>query len=94
MRYEDLVLAKKDTLMGLFGFLLGVEDLTGTNCERRIDEVVAMGNKGNSVYNLKSTTGLLDVHRSKYPAELLQFVQEECAEMIYYFGYADVSDVS
>ena len=37
VRYEDLVLKPKETLMGLFAFLLGVEDLAGTNAERRID---------------------------------------------------------
>ena len=37
VRYEDLVLKPKETLMGLFTFLLGVQDLTGTNAERRID---------------------------------------------------------
>ena len=37
VRYEDLVLQPKDTLMGLFCYLLGERDLTGTNLERRID---------------------------------------------------------
>ena len=37
VRYEDLILKPKATIKGLFAFLLGVEDLTGTNAERRID---------------------------------------------------------
>ena len=37
VRYEDLVLAPKETMMGLFSFLLGEKDITGTNAERRID---------------------------------------------------------
>ena len=50
VRYEDLVLNPKETLMGLFGFLLGVKDLTGTNTERRIDKVLSMGRKATTVY--------------------------------------------
>ena len=37
VRYEDLVLEPKKTLMGLMSFLLEVKDLTGSNAERRID---------------------------------------------------------
>ena len=40
VRYEDLVMTKKETLIGLFSFLLSKEDLKGTNAERRIDHVV------------------------------------------------------
>lgn len=43
VRYEDLVTDPKETLMGLMCYLLEVPDLTGTNTERRIDEVVAKG---------------------------------------------------
>lgn len=43
VRYEDLVTDPKETLMGLMSYLLEVPDLTGTNTERRIDEVVAKG---------------------------------------------------
>ena len=57
MRYEDLVINKKETLMGLMSYMLGVKDIRGTNAERRIDEVCAQGKKASAVYNLKSTTG-------------------------------------
>ena len=66
VRYEDLILKPKETLMGLFGFLLGVRDLSGTNAERRIDQVLAMGRKATISYNLKPTTGKLNVHEDKY----------------------------
>ena len=49
-----------------------------------------MGSKASIVYNLKSTTSTFNAHMSKYPPELLQYVQNELAEMIYYFGYAKV----
>jgi hypothetical protein len=45
VRYEDLVLSPKEAYSGLFRFMLGVEKIEGTNVERRIDEVVAMGSK-------------------------------------------------
>ena len=41
VRYEDLVTSPKETLMGLMSYLLEVEDLSGSNVERRIDEVVS-----------------------------------------------------
>ena len=70
MRYEDLVMSPKETVMGLFAFLLDVDDLTGTNAERRIDQVVAMGTKATISYNLKSTTGKFDTHKADYSPEL------------------------
>ena len=51
-----------------------------------------MGSKASIVYNLKSTTSTLNAHKNKYPPELLQYVQHELAEMIYYFGYAKVGE--
>ena len=88
VRYEDLVLKPKETMMGLFAFILGEKDLTGTNAERRIDQVVAMGKKATISYNLKPTTGQLNIHEDKYSPELRAFVQEELTEMLHYFGYA------
>ena len=73
--------------MGIFSYLLGVKDLTGTNAERRIDEVV-MDPKAAQTYNLKSHTGRLNIHKDKYSPELKQYVQENLSEFIYYFGYA------
>ena len=37
VRYEDLVLEPKETLMNLMSFLLDEQDLNGTTVERRID---------------------------------------------------------
>jgi hypothetical protein len=36
IRYEDMCLKPKETYESIFKFLLGVDDLTGTNIERRI----------------------------------------------------------
>lgn len=52
-----MVLKPKETLMGLMGYILELKDLSGTNAERRVDEVVAMGKNASISYNLKATTG-------------------------------------
>ena len=70
VRYEDLVLKPKETLMGLFAFILSKKDLKGTNAERRIDQVVSMGRKASISYNLKPTTGQLNIQEKCYTPEL------------------------
>lgn len=62
VRYEDLVREPKDTLMGLMSFLLEDKDLSGSNAERRIEQVVSKGSKGATTYKLKDTTGKFDQH--------------------------------
>ena len=51
-----------------------------------------MGRKATISYNLKATTGQLNIHEEKYSPELRQYVEENLAEMIHYFGYAKVGD--
>ena len=43
IRFEDLVLDPEPQLYNMMSFLLGKRDLSGTNAERRIKEVLAMG---------------------------------------------------
>lgn len=43
LRYEDLVANPEPELQNLMRFLLGKKDLSGTNAERRINEVLAIG---------------------------------------------------
>ena len=45
IRFEDLVMNPEPELYNLMRFLLGIRDLTGTNAERRIREVLAMDAK-------------------------------------------------
>ena len=45
IRFEDLVMNPEPELYNLMRFLLGIRDLTGTNAERRIKEVLAMDQK-------------------------------------------------
>ena len=53
VRYEDLAREPKQTLMGLMSFLLERSDLSGTNIERRIEEVVSKGSSATQTYKLK-----------------------------------------
>lgn len=45
IRFEDLVMDPEPQLYNLMRFMLGKRDLTGTNAERRIKEVLAMGQR-------------------------------------------------
>ena len=90
VRYEDLVMAPKDTLMGLMSFLLEKKDLAGSNMERRIDAVIAKGSSAATTYKLKESSGKFDTHKAKYNAELRQYVQDTLGDQLYYFGYANV----
>ena len=87
MRYEDLVASKKDTLMGLFSFLLETKDMDDTNCERRIDSVVNEGERTGITYKLKSTTGKFDAHRYRYTEAQIDYVKENLKEILHFFGY-------
>lgn len=46
-----------------------------------------MGQKATVSYNLKPTTGKLNIHEEKYTPELRQYVQDKLTEELYYFGY-------
>ena len=87
VRYEDLVAHKKETLMGLFSFLLETKDLDGSNAERRIDAVVGQGESTGITYKLKSTTGKFDAHRKRYTEAQIEFVKENLKEHLHFFGY-------
>ena len=92
VRYEDLVSDPKQTLMGLMSYLLEVEDLSGTNVERRIDHVVSQGKAAATTYKLKATTGVFNAHTSKFTPEQVSFIQETMGSQLYYFGYASYND--
>jgi hypothetical protein len=57
IRFEDLLTDPEPQLMNIMRFFLGVKDLTGTNAERRVKEVIALGHEATQgTYKLKSTT--------------------------------------
>ena len=86
-RYEDLITQPKQELMQLFAFLLDCEDLTGTNCEKRIDEVVALGAEASQIYKLKSTTRTFNANSKRYTTEQIEYIKETLGEHLHFFGY-------
>ena len=69
IRFEDLVMNPEPELYNLMRFLLGIRDLTGTNAERRIREVLAMDAKATQTYNLKASTKRNNANAHRYTAE-------------------------
>ena len=51
-----------------------------------------MGRKATITYNLKETTGQLNIHENKYCPQLRQYVQENLSEMLYYYGYVKLDN--
>ena len=88
IRFEDLVLNPEPELYNMMSFLLGKRDLTGTNAERRIKEVLAMGSGATQVYNLKESTKKNNANVHRYTEEQLSFVSDTCKEWLHFFGYA------
>ena len=56
-------------LYNLMRFMLGKRDLSGTNAERRIKEVLALGQKATQTYSLKDSTRKLNGNQHRYTAE-------------------------
>ena len=87
MRYEDLKLRPQPVLTDLFRFILNVDSLEGTLCERRIKEVTATGFSTKTIYALKSTSNSSCRNRHMYNEELMALMREELAELIDFWGY-------
>lgn len=94
MRYEDLVNDKKNTYEGIFKFLLELDSLEGTNAQRRIDEVLGMGQRAAQTYKFKATTGQLNTNTKRYSKEQADFIKNELADILYFFGYSNVDEES
>ena len=56
VRFEDLVSQPKTILYDLMSLLINKTQLGGTNAQRRIEDVIAMGDGATVVYSLKSNT--------------------------------------
>ena len=92
IRFEDLVLNPEPQLYNLMRFMLGKNDLTGTNAERRIKEVLAMGHSATKTYSLKESTKKTNANEHRYTPELLAWVGETCKEFLNFFGYSKLPD--
>ena len=88
IRFEDLVLDPEPQLYNLMRFMLGQKDLTGTNAERRIKEVIAMGHSATKTYSLKESTKKNNANAHRYTPELKNWVGENLKEFINFFGYS------
>ena len=56
IRFEDLVNDPEPQLMNIMRFMIGEKDISGTNAERRVKEVIALGADATRTYKLKNTT--------------------------------------
>ena len=88
VRFEDLVMNPEPELQNIMKFMIGESDLTGTNAERRIQEVLAQGASATQTYNLKESTKKFNSNMQRLTPAQIEFVKEECKEMIHFFGYA------
>ena len=56
VRYEDLCNDPEPEYYKILKYVLGLNDLQGTNAERRIKDVLAKGTKATETYSLKDTS--------------------------------------
>ena len=91
VRFEDLVMDPEPVLMQMMKFILNVNDLSGTNAERRVKEVIAKGASATVTYTLKDTTRRYNGNAGIYTEEQRQWIKSEFKEIMHYFGYAKVS---
>jgi hypothetical protein len=102
LRYEDLLLDPKPTLVNLFRFILGVESLEGTVMMKRIDDILSKGQEATHVYKPKqdSEKSSAEVtskpapkavkNKSKFKEETLKLTQKsKYQNTANYFGYLE-----
>ena len=56
VRFEDLIIDPEPHLHNLMRFMLSEKDISGTNAEERVKEVLALGSEATRTYNLKAAT--------------------------------------
>lgn len=79
IRFEDLCDDPTKELTSMMKFTLDLNDLTGTNMERRINEIRAMGSKATDTYKLKEHSKLkaFNTKKSMFNAEQLEYIQNK-----------------
>jgi hypothetical protein len=68
-RFEDLVSNPEPELTNIMKFLLNVTDISETNAERRVKEVIAKGKDATLVYSIKDNTRQLGTNKKRYTKE-------------------------
>lgn len=63
-------------------------DITGTNGERRVQEVLAKGQAATQTYELKDTSKKFNNSMQYYTDAQIEFAKRELKDMLYFFGYA------
>jgi len=91
-RFEDLTTNPEVELTNIMKFLLNVTDITGTNAERRVKEVIAKGKDATVLYQLKDNTRTLNTNVKRYNKEQLAYIEHEMKDIMYYFGYAKIKE--
>lgn len=71
--------------------ITGLSDLTGSNAERRVNEVLALGQEATKTYALKNYTLNQNAHIKLFTDAQLKFAKEELKDIMYFFGYAENS---
>ena len=92
VRFEDLVSDPESQLMNIMRFLIGKRDLSGTNAERRVKEVIAKGANATVTYDLKEGTRKFNSNAHRYTEKQKAYIQEEIKDYIHYFGYTSYDD--
>ena len=88
LRFEDMLMDPEPQLRDIMRFLLGIDDLTGTNAERRVKEVINLGHQATQTYKLKQSTLRFNSQGKRYSQEQIDRVGELLAEYNNTFGYA------
>ena len=89
IRYEDLVSNKEQELTNLFRFMLDAESLEGTNIQRRIKQVVKIGEEAALMYKLKATTLKFNSNRSAYTDSQVEYIKQTNRDFLFRFGYVE-----
>ena len=84
-RFEDVLQNPRKELTNLFKFILGVESLEGTVMERRIEDVLAMGDRASQTY--KPREGGINKNLHNFTPEMIDQIKKRNEDVFHIFGY-------
>ena len=88
MKFEELKDEPKRTLTDTFKFMLGVDDISGTVVEKRIDEAIEADKKGETqAYKIKPMQEGYKTHEDMFSEAQQKYVISMLAKPLDYFGY-------
>ena len=91
VRYEDLCNTPDVEYTNIMKYIVGLDDISGTNAERRVKEVLAKGQKSTQTYDLKDSSKKFNSSMKYYTEAQVEYCKEELKEMLYFFGYVNSS---